>query len=153
MLFILFQIGRDRYALSARNIIEVLPLMNLKRVPCTPVGVAGLLNYRGIPVPVIDLNEMTLAEPAARRLSTRIILVKYPVEAQYPRALGVIAEHATNMIQRSIQDFFETGVGSDDARYLGRVANDTGGLIQWIEVEHLLTPEIRNVLFRELVQS
>ena len=153
MLFILFQIGRDRYALSAGSIIEVLPLMNLKRVPCAPTGVAGVLNYRGTPVPVIDLNEMTLAEPAARRLSTRIILVKYPLEAQHPRTLGLIAEHATNMIQRSIQDFIETGVESDDARFLGRVANDAGGLIQWIEVERLLTSEVRNVLFRELVRS
>ena len=153
MLFILFQIGRDRYALSAGGIIEVLPLMNLKRVPCAPVGVAGVLNYRGTPVPVIDLNEMTLGEPAARRLSTRIILVMYPLEAQDPRALGLIAEHATNMIQRSVQDFIETGVESDSARYLGRVTNDTGGLIQWIEVERLLTPEVRDVLFRELVQS
>jgi len=153
MLFILFQISRDRYALSASSIIEVLPLMNLKRVPCAPAGVAGVLNYRGTPVPIIDLNEMMLAQPAARRLSTRIILVKYPLEAQHPRVLGLIAEHATNMIQRSTEDFVETGVESDDARYLGRVANDTGGLIQWIEVERLLTPEVRNVLFRELVRS
>ena len=86
MLFILFQIGRDRYALAASSIIEVLPLMNLKRVPCAPVGVAGVLNYRGTPVPVIDLNEMTLArtcsaalehahhpgEVSARELSIRV---------------------------------------------------------------------------------
>jgi chemotaxis-related protein WspB len=153
MLFILFEIGRDRYALSARSIIEVLPLMNLKRVPCAPVGVAGVFNYRGTPVPVVDLNEMMLGEPAARRLSTRIILVIYPLDALHPRALGLIAEHATNMIQRSLQDFIETGVESDSARYLGRVTNDTGGLIQWIEVERLLTPEVRDVLFRELVPS
>jgi chemotaxis-related protein WspB len=153
MLFILFQIGRDRYALSARSIIEVLPLMNLKRVPCAPVGVAGVFNYRGAPVPVVDLNEMMLGEPAARRLSTRIILVIYPLDALHPRALGLIAEHATNMIQRSLQDFIETGVESDSARYLGRVTNDAEGLIQWIEVERLLTPEVRDVLFRELVPS
>jgi chemotaxis-related protein WspB len=153
MLFILFQIGRDRYALSARSIIEVLPLMNLKRVPCAPVGVAGVFNYRGAPVPVVDLNEMMLGEPAARRLSTRIIVVKYPLDALHSRALGLIAEHATNMIQRSLQDFIETGVESDSARYLGRVTNDAEGLIQWIEVERLLTPEVRDVLFRELVPS
>ena len=144
--------GRDRYALPASDIIEVLPLMNLKRVPRAPIGVAGVLNYRGAPVPVIDLNEMTLAEPAARRLSTRIILVKYPSEAQHPHALGLIAEHATNMIQRSIEDFIETGIESADASYLGRVANDAGGLIQWVEVERLLTPEVRDLLFRELVR-
>jgi chemotaxis signal transduction protein len=44
-------------------------------------------------------------------------------------------------------------VESDEARYLGRVTNDAGGLIQWIEVEQLLTPEVSNVLFRELVRS
>jgi chemotaxis-related protein WspB len=153
MLFILFQIGRDRYALSAGSIIEVLPLMNLKSVPRAPAGVAGLLNYHGTPVPIIDLNEMTLAEPAARRFSTRIILVKYPFEAQHTHALGLIAEHATKMIRRSIQDFTETGVESDAAPYLGRVANDPGGLIQRIEIERLLTPEVRDVLFRELGQS
>ena len=37
------------------------------------------------------------------------------------------------------------------AKALGKVANDAGGLIQWIEVERLLTSEVRNVLFRELV--
>lgn len=153
MLFILFQIGQDRYALAAHSIIEVLPLMNLKRVPCAPVGVAGVLSYRGLPVPVIDLNEMMLGKSAAPRLSTRIILVTYPLEVQQPRALGLIVEHATNMIQRSVQDFRETGVESDDARYLGRVTNDSGGLIQWIEVERLLTLEVRNVLFRELVRN
>jgi chemotaxis-related protein WspB len=153
MLFILFQIGRDRYALSASGIIEVLPLTNLKRVPGAPVGVAGVLNYHGTPVPVIDLNEMTLAEPAARCLSTRIILVTYPLDAQRPRALGLIAEQATNMIRRSSQDFVEAGIESEKAPYLGRVANDAGGLIQWIEVERLLTPEVRDVLFRELVRS
>jgi chemotaxis-related protein WspB len=153
MLFILFQIGRDRYALPASSVIEVLPLMNLKRVPGAPSGVVGVLNYHGTPVPVIDLNEMTLGEPAARRLNTRIILLLYPLETHHPRALGLIAEHATNMIQRSIQDFIETGVESDDARFLGKVANDAGGLIQWIEVERLLTSEVRNVLFRELVRS
>jgi chemotaxis-related protein WspB len=96
---------------------------------------------------------MMLAHPAARRLSTRIILVKYPVEAGQSRTLGLIAEHATSMIQRSIQDFMETGVESEEARYLGRVTNDAGGLIQWIEVEQLLTSEVSDVLFRELVRS
>src|SRR5580700_254020 len=120
MLFILFQIGRDRYALSGSGIIQVLPLMNLKKVPGAPVGVAGLLNYHGAPVPVVDLNEMTLAVPAARRLSTRIILVTYPLEAQPSNVLGLIAEYATTMIQRPIQDFMETGIDSDRAPYLGR---------------------------------
>jgi chemotaxis-related protein WspB len=153
MLFILFQIGPDRYALPASEIIEVLPLMNLKRVPCAPRGVAGVLNYRGSPVPVVDLNEMMLGNPAARRLNTRMILIRYPLDAEAPRVLALIAEHATSMVQLAVEAFVETGVESDDACYLGKVANDAGGLIQWIDVERLLSVEVANVLFRELVRS
>jgi chemotaxis-related protein WspB len=153
MLFILFQIGGDRYALPANRIIKILPLMNLKKVPCAPSGVAGVLNFHGTPVQVVDLNEMTLGEPAARRLSTRIILVKYPFEKEPPHLLGLIAEHATTVMRRPPQDFVETGVQSDAAPYLGKVAQDARGLIQWIEVERLLTPEVREVLFRELIES
>jgi chemotaxis-related protein WspB len=152
MLFILFQIDRDRYALPANRIIKILPLMNLKRIPCAPPGVAGVLNFHGSPVPVVDLNEMTLAEPAARRMSTRIILVKYALEKEPPHLLGLIAEQATTMMRRPAQDFVETGVQSDIAPYLGRVAQDARGLIQWIEVERLLTPEVREVLFCELLE-
>ncbi len=153
MLFILFQIGGDRYALPANRIAKILPLVNLKIIPGAPSGVAGLLNFHGTPVPVVDLNVMTLAEPAARRMSTRIILVKYPLEKKPPHLLGLIAENATTMMRRPAQDFVEAGVQSETAPYLGRVAQDARGLIQWIEVEGLLTPEVREVLFRELVES
>jgi len=50
MLFLLFQLGQDRYALEASRVIEVLPLVSLKRIPQAPRGVAGLFNYRGRPV-------------------------------------------------------------------------------------------------------
>ena len=86
-------------------------------------------------------------------MSTRIILVKYPLENEHPRLLGLIAEHATTMMRRPSQDFIETGVQSDTAPYLGRVAQDARGIVQWIEVERLLTSEVREVLFRELIES
>jgi chemotaxis-related protein WspB len=127
--------------------------MNLKRVPCAPVGVAGVLNYRGTPVPVIDLNEMTLAEPAARHMSTRIILVNYPFNTLHLRPFGLIADQATNIIQLSLQDFIPSGVKSNEARYLGKVANDAAGFIQWIEVECLLTPEVREMLSHDLLPN
>ena len=45
MLFLLFELGRDRYALDALQVAEVLPLLALKEMPLAPPGVAGLLNY------------------------------------------------------------------------------------------------------------
>ena len=78
MLFLLFELGNDRYALDVRQIAEVLPLVAVKQIPRAPQAMTGLFNYRGAPVPVIDLSQLTLGRPSARRLSTRIVLVHYP---------------------------------------------------------------------------
>ena len=78
MLFLLFHLGKDRYALDASRVVEVVPLLTLRRIPQAPRGVAGIFNYRGQPVPAVDLGELMLGQPASPRLSTRIILVHYP---------------------------------------------------------------------------
>ena len=74
MLFFYVQTGSDRYALEAERITEVLPLVGLKKSIRAPPGIAGMLNYHGEFVPVIDLSELALGRPAPPRLSTRIIL-------------------------------------------------------------------------------
>ena len=40
MLFLLFQLGNDRYVLEASRVVEVVPLLALKQLPQAPEGVA-----------------------------------------------------------------------------------------------------------------
>ena len=143
MLFLKFRIGSESYALDTTQIAEVLPLLEITRVPQTPVGVAGLINYRGKPVPVIDLSEMMLGEPARAHISTRLILVRYG-----EHLLGLIAEQATETMRREAASFTDSGLGSDSAPYLGPVTQDGGRLIRRIDVQKLLPPEVSGVLFR-----
>ncbi len=147
MLFLLFQLGSDRYALPAGEVAEVLPLVALKGLPGAPTGVAGLIDYRGTAVPVVDLCALALGRPAAHRVSTRVLMVKYPHARGDVRLLGVIAERATETIARAPADFQPTGVASEKTRYLGPVAHDARGLIQRVEIGALLTAELRAALF------
>src|SRR5690606_32186615 len=68
MLFLLFELDGDRYALPARDVVEVLPLVALKQIPDAPPGVAGVMDYRGHAVPVLDLSALVAGRPAARRV-------------------------------------------------------------------------------------
>jgi chemotaxis-related protein WspB len=142
MLFLLFQLGADRYALPASLVREVLPLVELKKIPQAPPGVAGVFNYHGEPVPVLDLSEFVLGKPAKPSLSTRILLTDYR-----RHALGLIAEQATETIRRDEADFAETGITVEGAPYLGPVATDERGVIQRVELDALLPEGIRDVLF------
>jgi chemotaxis-related protein WspB len=175
MLFLIFELGRDRYALPAAPIVEVLPVVRIKRVPHAPAGVIGVFDYHGAPVPVIDLSELTLGRPAAPRLSTRLIVVSYPdrrgqdpgdsqdqvdgqnhVDGQEQgrsHLLGLIAERATDTMRRDPADFVASGISTGRAPYLGHVTTSSHGVVQRIDVDTLLPDDVRESLFEQLVDQ
>ena len=147
MLFLLFQLGNERYALEASRVVEVVPLVALKSLPQTPKGVAGIFNYRGQPVPAVDLCALTVGEPAKEHLSTRIIVVK--LEGDGDRLVGLIAEHATEMLRKEPGEFMESGLRIKAAPYLGGVFLDPNGPIQRVHEQRLLSDTLREALFAE----
>jgi chemotaxis-related protein WspB len=149
MLFIVFQLADDRYALEARELVEVLPLARIKRLPRAPAGIAGLLDYHGATLPVVDLSELALGRAAAQRLSTRLLIV----EIGEGRRLALVAERANEMLRRDPADFVATPVAPGAAPYLGPVARDARGLVQWIAPRALLTAGICEALFAQIEES
>ena len=138
MLFLHFQIGDNGFALAADQIVEILPLVELKRARHMPEAVAGLFDYRGGFVPVIDLCELELKRPARRRLSTRIIMTRLPGDES--SVIGLIAENATETLRRDPGDF-------------APFASSPRGLIQRVDLETLLPAPLRELVRGDLVDS
>ena len=72
-LALMFKLGRDRFAVSARHIQEVCPLSNLVPVPRAPDFVFGVVNRRGRIVTVIDLAHLINA-PRTQVTPTSLVL-------------------------------------------------------------------------------
>lgn len=153
MLFLLFQLGEDHYAIEATKIVAVSPLVTPKSLPQAPAAVAGIFDYGGETVPLIDLSQLALDRPAQPRRSTRILVVNYPLGDGEVRYLGLIAEQAVETVVRDPAEFEPCGVSQDSTRYLGPVVSDSRGLLQWVQVEHLLPKLVRDLLFKEPVNS
>jgi len=153
MLFLLFQLGKDRYALEARRVVEVVPLLEMKALPQAPRGVAGIFNYRGRAVPAVDLSALTLGQPATERLSTRIIIVNHPDENGSNHLLGLIAEQATETLRKEVGDFADSGMNLSRAPHLGPMLMENQTPIQWIYEQRLLPEAVRNVLFSETLAT
>ena len=149
MVYLLFQIGADRYALEAAGIAAVEPLVRWKRIPQAAAGVAGVVDYHGQPVPVVDLSAMALGQPAQASLSTRLVLVQYRCSDGVERLLGLLAEKATETARYESGDFQDPGVAAEGAPYLGPVVRDARGIVQRVEVARLLTPEVRDTLWQQ----
>ena len=153
MLFLLFQLGKDRYALDARQVVEVLPMVAVKQIPQAPAAVLGAFNYRGTTIPLLDLSQLALGRAAQLRLSTRIVVVDFPDATGGARMLGLLAERVTETLRRDAAEFQDSGVNVPDASYLGPVAADAQGLVQWIRIDQLLSPDVRELLFQTAVES
>jgi hypothetical protein len=76
MLFLTFTAAGATRALKTASIIKLVPRVGLRAIPHAQAHLAGLLDYRGEVVPVIDLALFLGSSPCADRLSARIILVK-----------------------------------------------------------------------------
>ena len=152
MLFLTFRLGADRHAIEATEVVAVLPLVQAKHIPDAPLGVAGIFDYHGVSVPLIDLTELTLGKPSRGWMSTRIILVNY-LRIFGKFLLGLLAEHATETLRRPEKDFEDSGLAVVGALYLGPLLRDTSGIVQRIETSGLLTESVCRNLFGEPVES
>lgn len=142
MLFLLFQIGGERYALDVAGVLEVVPCVPLQRVAYAPVSIAGLLDYHGTPVPVLDLHALATGERAGMRFGTRLILVRAGPE----RMLALLAERATGTLRCEESDWTSTGLNLPGAPYLGPVTADAEGFIQRVRLDGLLSGPMRALL-------
>ena len=146
MLMLLFCVENDVYALDCEHIIEVIPRVKLKKIPHVPEYISGLLNFRGQPVPVIDICQMIQGRPSAFRLHTRIILLRYENHLGEARCLGMIAEKVTDSIDREKSDFIESGMKVKELPFIGGTLHLEEDVIQYFRVDELFN-SMQQILF------
>ena len=148
MLLLLFQIGKDRFGLDVSQIIKVVPLVILKKVHRAPNYIAGLFDYRGTIIPVIDLSALISGKPSRLLLSTRIILVDFINSDNNHHILGLMTERVSETIMVNEKDFKQPIVESETIRYLGDIIPDENGMIKRIKIENILPEYLQKLLFK-----
>ena len=146
MLILLFYAGKDLYAIDSSYIVEVIPRVSFRKVHHVPEYVAGLFNYRGVILPVIDLCHLIQGSPSRPYLSTRIIIVKYLRENQSLQYLGLMAERVTETLSIANSDIRESSIRVDEAPYLSGTIVDEKRIIQCVKLEKLFSDERHNYL-------
>ena len=147
MLTLLFQLGDSRYSIPVTEVVEVIPNLKLERIDRAPDHIAGLFNYRGQHVPVVDLCRLLKKRSCARLFTTRIVLVDFPSADGNTRLLGLLGERITETVEIDADTLTDTGLNMADAPCLGRAAHTERGLIQHISVRDLLPIELQAQLF------
>ncbi len=153
MLFLLLNIDNRRYALESQQVVEVLPLVVLDTLPHTPEYIAGVFNYRGRIVPVLDLCQLMRGKPCCEHLSTRIILINYnndegdnSSESATSHVFGLMAERVVETLHKSDTELIDPNIQIDAAPYLGKMILNDQDTIQCIDLNYLFS-EVEKVQF------
>lgn len=148
MLFMQFTIYKDRYLLEAKDIIEIVPFANLKRIPKAPPYVAGLLNYRGDTVPVIDICYLMSDKPCELKLSSRIALVNHKNDTGKSICIGLLIERMTETARFNENEFSDSGVNLNDNPCLGKVIIDDDRITQLVDIRKIIPEDACEILFK-----
>ena len=146
MLTLLFNLGKDTFAVDSARVVEVIPRINLKKLARSSAHIAGVFDYRGRIVPVVDLCQLICGTDCKESLSTRIILFKIKTggtsegsgSGSGEEIIGLMAEKVTETRKMSPDDFRFTGVRNETHPYLGEISTSKNDMIQFIRVENLL---------------
>lgn len=146
MLLLVFYVKKDCYAIDSTNVKEIVPLLSLRSIAKAPDFVAGLFNYHGISVPVIDLCLFLKNKKSKQYYNSRIIVVNY--SSDYGKGLlGLIAENVTDVTPQDTNKFKPPCVKLATPPFFGETVRNKYGMIQIIELQKLITSELVNLLF------
>lgn len=148
MLYLLLDAGTDTYAVASAPVVEVLPCAALKAAPCVPPALAGILNFGGRSVPVVDCSILLTGHPCPVRFSTRIILQRLEIGGS-ERLLGLMGENITRVHAFEENDFVEPGARAQDFKCAGRVAALGDRWVQRLHPESILPADVWESLTTE----
>lgn len=135
MLYLVFDIGDDGYALATSEIVEMLPFIAPRPVRGAPAGMVGSIRYRGRYLPVIDLTAIELRRPAELRMGTRIAVVSVPI-GNGAETVGLILENATEMLRC-------------EAAAFNPFTQGPRGLVQCLDLQTLLPTQLLERITRQ----
>jgi len=136
---LLFHVGNERYAIAIQEVVEIVPLVHLKTLPHQPEHIAGVFNYHGRIIPVIDLCQLMHGKACGDRLSTRIVLVNYCGGNNTQHILGLMAEQVVETLEKDESEFVDAKIQIGAVPYLGKMILDDKGMIQCIRIQYLLS--------------
>jgi purine-binding chemotaxis protein CheW len=116
---IVFGLANEEYGIEVEKVQTIERMAPITRVPKTPAFVKGVINLRGVVLPVIDLRGRFGLEVTAPTDNSRIIVV-----AVNDLEVGFIVDSANDVIDID-SDSIETppeAVGGVKAKYLRGVA-------------------------------
>ncbi len=141
-----FYVGDDEYAVYIHNVREIYPMTEIRKIPKAPKFVEGVINLRGVIIPIIDLRKRFDMEPSdlSSTTSSKILIVELD-----KNLIGLIVDNVSEVMNFYLDEIekappmFSANI---DSQYIQGVAKIEEKLVILLDIEKLLSFEEKSAL-------
>ncbi|GAB6086945.1 chemotaxis protein CheW [Alkaliphilus crotonatoxidans] len=137
--YVIFKLDKEEYGVDIMHVKEISEFKESMKVPNAPKFVDGIVNYRGVVTPIINLRKkfnMPLLEITS---NTRIIIIY-----MNDRQIGFLVDDASQVLtidEKDIDPAPELISGNIDERFISGIAKVQERMIIVLDLEKVLSEE------------
>ena len=139
MQFLSFTVNNETYGVDIVSILEIRGWVDIMPLPKTPDYMIGVLNLRGIVVPIFDLrSRFGLGTTEVK--STNVVIVL----SIHGRKFGILVDTVSDIItleQSQISASPDVQPSLEDRFFKGIITSDNGDMVILLNVEALFSKE------------
>jgi purine-binding chemotaxis protein CheW len=152
MQIVTFQVGGEEYGLDIRSITEVIRPLKITPLPRMPEFIEGVINLRGVIIPVVDLRKRFSPGKTDQQLKTvRIMIVRGAVPSEAgdgKELLGLLVDsvkEVLSILQKDIEPPPAAATGQN-AEFISGMGKVGERLVIFLDITRILSRQERSVL-------
>lgn len=105
--FLTFMLGDEEYGVDILNVQEIRSWEPATPIPNTPEFVLGVINLRGVVVPLVDLRKKFAMSQSEFGPTTIIVVVKITDKTNSSRTIGMVVDAVSDVYNIAEEDIGE----------------------------------------------
>ena len=141
--FLTFGIGQEIFGIEIRVVREIIGMQPINTLPEVPAYIRGVINLRGLIIPVIDMRLKLKKEPAEYTDRTCIVVIETP-----QISAGLIVDQVAEVLgieEENICPPPDLGMGNN-SRYVNGIGKVDGQVKLLLDCEKLFSSEETAIL-------
>jgi purine-binding chemotaxis protein CheW len=140
--YLTFVLGGEHYGVDILRVQEIKGWVPVTCIPNTPEHIRGVLNLRGVIVPIIDLRMRFNLDEAEYNALTVIIVLSVKTEAG-ERVIGVVVDAVSDVLSVGADEIKDTpDFGSSvNVEFINGIATLNENMVMLLDIDKMLTSD------------
>ncbi|MDR2906258.1 MAG: chemotaxis protein CheW [Helicobacteraceae bacterium] len=136
--FLTFYLGAECYGVPIASVKEIIALIKTTKIPKSPYYLRGVMNLRGVIIPVVDMRARFHMEAVEATMHTAVIIVKIREDS-----IGFVVDRVEEVVNASNDQISEpTSFGDGvDRGYIKNMIRTEKAVIMVMGLENILSEQ------------